>query len=76
MLPLNIRVRKCASFEEDRRADNVKAVVVGGDAVPFYGRPRFTKDIDVLIDASPGNVTRLAVVSATSFSGDVVMIKK
>jgi hypothetical protein len=30
--------------------------VVGGYAVAFHGRPRFTKDIDVLIDPSPHNI--------------------
>lgn len=33
--------------------------MVGGYAVAFHGRPRFTKDIDVFIEASPDNAERL-----------------
>ena len=35
-------------LEEFERAD-VEAVVVGGYAVAFHGRPRATKDIDVVL---------------------------
>lgn len=41
------------------KARNVKALVVGGYAVAFHGRPRFTKDIDVFIEPSPDNAERL-----------------
>ena len=38
---------------------SVKALVVGGYAVAFHGQPRFTKDIDVFVEASPENAARL-----------------
>jgi hypothetical protein len=41
------------------KARNVKALVVGGYAVAFHGRPRFTKDIDVLVEPAPDNAERL-----------------
>ena len=34
-------------------------VVVGGFAVAFHGHPRATKDIDVLVRATPANATRV-----------------
>jgi hypothetical protein len=33
------------------RHRNVKALIVGGYAVAFHGQPRFTKDIDVFVEA-------------------------
>lgn len=51
-------------------ARNVKALVVGGYAVAFHGRPRFTKDIDVFIEASAANAERLlAALSDFGFAG-------
>ncbi|MCC6992448.1 MAG: hypothetical protein IT181_25820 [Acidobacteria bacterium] len=41
------------------RRRNVKALIVGGYAVAFHGQPRFTKDIDVFVEASPANADRL-----------------
>lgn len=40
-------------------AREVKAIVVGGHALAFHGHPRFTKDLDVLVEASPGNARRI-----------------
>jgi hypothetical protein len=34
-------------------------VVLGGYAVAFHGHPRATKDIDVLVEATPANATRV-----------------
>ena len=34
-------------------------VVVGGHAVAFHGHPRATKDLDVLVRASPANARRV-----------------
>jgi hypothetical protein len=39
-------------------AHRVKAVVVGGHAVAFHGRPRYTKDIDVFVEPSKENAER------------------
>jgi hypothetical protein len=40
-------------------------VVVGGHAVAFHGHPRATKDLDVLVRATPGNATRVYRALAT-----------
>ena len=37
------------------RAHGAKYLIVGGYAVIFHGQPRFTKDIDVFVEASPAN---------------------
>jgi hypothetical protein len=37
----------------------VRAVVVGGEAVIFYGHIRLTGDIDIFYDCSPENAARL-----------------
>jgi len=34
-------------------------VVVGGHAVAFHGHPRATKDLDVLVRATPANASRI-----------------
>ena len=36
----------------------VRYLVVGGYAVTFHARPRYTKDLDVWIDPSPENAAR------------------
>jgi hypothetical protein len=36
-----------------------KYLVVGAHAVAFYAEPRFTKDLDVWVEASPGNASKL-----------------
>lgn len=38
----------------------VEFALVGGYAVAFHGRPRATKDIDILIGPAPGNLERAA----------------
>ena len=40
-------------------ARNARALVVGGYAVAFHAKPRFTKDIDIFIDVSAENVGRV-----------------
>jgi hypothetical protein len=40
-------------------ARNVKAVVVGGYAIAFHAKPRFTKDIDIFIEPSADNARAL-----------------
>ena len=45
------------------RAD-VAAIVVGGWAVAYAGYPRYTEDIDVIVDAAPANLQRLIDVLA------------
>jgi len=40
-------------------ARNVRALIVGGYAFAYHARPRYTKDIDVWIEATPENARRL-----------------
>ena len=50
------------------RAD-VAAIVVGGWAVAYAGYPRFTEDVDVIVDASEPNLQRLIDVLASFGEG-------
>lgn len=40
----------------------VRYVAVGGFAVAVHGRPRYTKDLDLWIEVSPDNATRIIAV--------------
>lgn len=40
-------------------ARGVKAIIVGGHAVAFHGKPRFTKDLDFFVESSADNAARL-----------------
>jgi hypothetical protein len=40
-------------------ARNVRFVVVGGHALAYHGRPRYTKDLDVFVEPSPENAARM-----------------
>jgi hypothetical protein len=40
-------------------ADGVRYLVVGGYAVSLHAEPRATKDLDILVDPTPGNSTAL-----------------
>jgi predicted nucleotidyltransferase len=48
----------------------VKYLIIGGIAAVLYGVPRATFDLDILIEATPGNARRLldALVEASSLS--------
>jgi predicted nucleotidyltransferase len=43
-----------AAFAEEK----VEYLIIGGYAVAFHGRPRFTKDIDLWIGVDPENLSR------------------
>ena len=45
-------------FECLNRHD-VRAIVVGAHAVAYHAKPRYTKDVDVLVEPSPENARRL-----------------
>lgn len=59
-------------LEEFARAE-VGAVLVGGYAVAFHGRPRATKDIDLLLTGDAANLERAAVALA-SFGAPRVVV--
>lgn len=46
-------------FIQSLNANEVKYLVVGGFAVAYHGYPRYTKDIDFWIWASPENAHRM-----------------
>ncbi len=47
-------------------ARDARCLVVGGYAVTFHSRPRFTKDLDIWVDATPTNAMRV-VAALLSF---------
>jgi hypothetical protein len=51
--------RDFKEFIELLNANDVKYMVVGGYAVALHGHPRYTKDLDVWIELSPGNADRI-----------------
>lgn len=59
-------------LEEFARAE-VAAVLVGGYAVAFHGRPRATKDIDLLLTGDSVNLERAATALA-SFGAPRVVV--
>jgi predicted nucleotidyltransferase len=51
----------------------VEAVLVGGYAVAFHGRPRATKDIDLVLEGSPANLRRASEALARFGAPSVVV---
>jgi predicted nucleotidyltransferase len=45
---------------EEFDREKVEVVLVGGYAVAFHGRPRATKDIDLVLESSEANLRRAA----------------
>ena len=39
--------------------NKVKYCIIGAYAVAFYGRPKYTKDMDILVEPSPENAKRI-----------------
>jgi hypothetical protein len=54
-----VTFRDFEAFIESLNAERVRYLIVGGYAVAFHGRPRATKDIDVLVDRSRANAIRV-----------------
>ena len=55
-------MRTVSDFEDILKlfADfEVRYLIVGGFAFTFHAKPRHTKDIDLWVDAEPGNVARV-----------------
>ena len=51
----------------------VRFMVIGGYAVVHYSRPRYTGDLDIWIDSSPGNAVKVvAVLRDFGLAGDDV----
>jgi len=45
-------------------ARNVRFIVVGGHALAYHGRPRYTNDLDVFVEPNPENAARLLLALA------------
>lgn len=52
-------------------ANGVRAIIVGGHALAYHGRPRFTKDLDVFVDPTPDNADRILKSLASFGFGSV-----
>jgi predicted nucleotidyltransferase len=52
----------------------VEAVLVGGYAVAWYGQPRSTKDLDLVLDGSHENLAR-AAAALTRFGAPAVVVE-
>jgi hypothetical protein len=50
-------------------AHSVRYLIVGAHAVAFHGRPRATKDLDVLVEGTPANAAHL-LAAMREFFGD------
>jgi hypothetical protein len=50
----------------------VRFVLIGGHAVAAWGEPRFTEDLDVLIEVSPQNARRVRAALVEFGFGSVV----
>jgi hypothetical protein len=46
-------------FIQSLNAHDVRYLIIGGYAVALHGHPRYTKDLDVWVDSSEENATRL-----------------
>lgn len=58
-------------FLELLLSKKVEFLIVGAHALAYHGYPRFTGDIDYLLNNSPENADRIvAVCAAFGFSGD------
>jgi hypothetical protein len=53
--------RDLREFIELLNSESVEYAIVGGWALGFHARPRYTQDIDLLIRAGGANAARLAV---------------
>ena len=51
--------RDFTDFLELLAQHEVKALIIGAFAVAFHAKPRFTKDLDIFVEATPENAERL-----------------
>jgi hypothetical protein len=51
--------RDFKDFLELLTKHDVKALIIGAFAVAFHAKPRFTKDLDIFVEATPENAERL-----------------
>lgn len=64
-------------FFELLNAHNVEFVVVGGYALALHGAPRYTGDLDILVNPAPENAARLlTAVGAFGFPTDALSVAR
>jgi hypothetical protein len=51
-------------FLRGLKRHGVRFLLVGGHAVAAHGRPRYTQDLDILVDPTPANARRVAAAIA------------
>ncbi len=51
--------KDCEEFLSLLNKHNVKYCIIGSFAVAFYAKPRYTKDLDVLVEPSEGNARKI-----------------
>lgn len=71
MLSLDFR-----EFIQSLNAHNVRYLVIGGFAVAIHGHPRYTKDLDVWLDSTSENATRIVMALADFGFGSVGLTEK
>ena len=62
-------------FIQSLNDNGVRYLVVGGYAVALHGHPRYTKDMDVWFEMSPGNAMRM-VKALTDFGFEELGLKE
>ncbi len=46
-------------FIQSLNANHVRYLIIGGYAVALHGYPRYTKDLDIWIEMTPGNAANM-----------------
>src|SRR5258708_19706676 len=62
-------------FIESLNSRKVEYVLVGGHAVAYHGRPRFTDDLDFVVRRTPENAQRLLAAIQDFVFGSLVLPK-
>jgi len=61
-LNFNENRNDCEEFLELLNKHKVKYCIIGSYAIAFHARPRYTKDMDILVDASVENAKKIIAV--------------
>jgi len=61
--------RDCEEFIAALEPHGVRYLVVGAHAVAYHARPRATQDLDIFLDATPGNARRALAALRDFFGG-------
>ncbi|MCK4832011.1 MAG: hypothetical protein KAS81_04550 [Anaerolineales bacterium] len=54
----------------------VRYLVVGGYAVALHGHPRYTKNLDIWIEMTPGNAERMVQALEQFGFGSLVLVQQ